>query len=87
MDKTIQKLVRIGFNQPKFYKKTVWNYAKRMMDLACLKGYAEPFDFGKGKGKYISNIEIKEVVNLLSQDRQAQEIARKFDGYRERRTA
>jgi hypothetical protein len=81
MDKTINQLVKIGFCQPRHYQKTVWNYAKRMMDLACLKGYAEPFDFGKGKGKYVSNIEIKEVVSLLSQDRQAQEIARKYGNY------
>ena len=56
-------LVRIGFCQPKFYKRSVWLKAKKLMDeLVCPAGLAKPFDFGKGKGKFSSDLSISEVI-------------------------
>ena len=58
----IEMYVGIGFCQPKFYKPEVWRKAKRVMEIACYLGLAEPFDFGRGKGKYHSGLSKSQVV-------------------------
>lgn len=57
----IYRLVAIGFCQPKFYKKSVWTAAKKLMDgVLCPNDLAYPFDFGRGKGKYSSKLSIND---------------------------
>jgi hypothetical protein len=34
-----------------------------MMEIVCALKLAEPFNFGRGKGKYISDFDIPEVVS------------------------
>jgi len=62
-EEEIENLVRIGFDQPKFYRPEVWRKAKRVMTIACSLGLAKPFDFGWGKGKYITNLSYSDVVS------------------------
>lgn len=69
--KEVESLVGIGFCQPKFYKPGVWRKAKKLMDtVVCPNGLARPFDFGRGKGKYDSELSIKDVqartIDILS---------------------
>jgi hypothetical protein len=45
--------IGIGFCQPKFYKRSVWLKAKRIMEWLCDNTpYVERYDFGRGCGKY-----------------------------------
>ena len=65
-------LVAIGFCQPKFYKRSVWLKAKRLMDnVVCKSGLGTTHDFGFGKGKFTSEHDINyvqsKVVELLKQ--------------------
>lgn len=53
--------IGIGFCQPKFYLPSAWRKAKKLMEIACSFGWAKPFDFGRGCGKYISDLDISEV--------------------------
>jgi hypothetical protein len=61
----VNKLVGIGFCQQSYYKRHVWLKAKRLMDnLVCLNGLAVPYNYGHGKGKYESELDIDEVKEL-----------------------
>lgn len=62
----IHNLIGIGFCQPKFYKRHVWTKAKKLMDEVVVpQGLAYPYDYGFGKGKYESNLEISEVKSKV----------------------
>lgn len=66
----IGEAVRIGFCQPKFYKRSSWARSKILMDTLIVPlGLAYPHDFGRGKGKYESEFDINtvvaEIVNLI----------------------
>lgn len=64
----VKTLVGIGFCQPKFYKASVWRKAKKLMDeVLCPNQLAEPFDFGRGKGKYKSIKDIKDCVKATTE--------------------
>ncbi len=59
-----EQLVNIGFCQPKFYKRSVWIKAKMIMDnVICANDLAMPYDFGRGKGKYESQLSISDVIS------------------------
>jgi hypothetical protein len=59
----VENLIKIGFCQPKFYKRSVWLKAKNLMDNVVVPaGLAKPFDYGRGKGKYTTNLSIEEVI-------------------------
>lgn len=63
----IETLIKIGFCQPKFYKRSVWNKAKAIMEqLVSWEVGVVRFDFGRGKGKYVTegDLSIKEVANI-----------------------
>lgn len=77
IDREIENLVWVGFDKPSEYRKSVWFNAKKMLMVACELGIAFEFDYGKGKGKYSSNLSIKEVVSLLQKNERAIEIALK----------
>jgi hypothetical protein len=66
MKHSTETLVKIGFCQPKFYKRSVWLKAKKLMDEVVVpNGLAEPFDYGRGKGKYTSDLRVEEVVHKV----------------------
>lgn len=49
--------ISMGFCQPKFYKPSAWNKAKKIMQELCKieengNKLVIPFDYGRGKGKY-----------------------------------
>ncbi len=49
----VSSLVTMGFCQPRFYTPSAWGKAKRFMDSVVVPaGFARPFNFGRGKGKY-----------------------------------
>jgi hypothetical protein len=61
---TTEDLIMIGFCQPKFYKRSVWLKAKKLMDAVVVpNGLARPFDYGRGAGKYATDLKIKEVIS------------------------
>ena len=58
----IRTLVGIGFCQPKFYKRSVWLKAKALMDEVIIpNGWAYSHDYGHGKGKYSTDLDISSV--------------------------
>jgi hypothetical protein len=61
----LENLINIGFCQPKFYKAAVWKKANHLMMQLCKGGKVQPFDFGRGKGKYNSNSEMKDIIKEL----------------------
>ncbi|WP_026959877.1 hypothetical protein [Aliagarivorans taiwanensis] len=70
--KDANSLVAIGFCIPRFYKPAVWAKAKRLMDnVVCPAGLATAHDFGRGKGKYTSPLDItdvqKQTLTILEQ--------------------
>jgi hypothetical protein len=48
----IDRLVWIGFCQPKFYKQSVWRKAKALMDLACDMNIGVEYRPVRGAGHY-----------------------------------
>ncbi|MAA93001.1 MAG: hypothetical protein CML21_00555 [Rheinheimera sp.] len=62
----IRSLIGVGFCQPKFYKRSVWLKAKKLMDeIVVPLGLAYPHDYGYGKGKYSSDCDIDEVKSQV----------------------
>jgi hypothetical protein len=59
----LKETISIGFCQPKYYKPNVWKESVIIMELLVNKGLVQRFDFGRGKGKYISEISINELVS------------------------
>jgi hypothetical protein len=59
----VEELIGIGFDQPKHYKPSVWNAAKKIMDECVVLGLVQPADLGRGKGKYTSKLTISQVVD------------------------
>lgn len=64
-DKELRNYICIGFCQPKFYIRSVWLKADRIMKILCKLDLAEPYDFGRGKGKYISKLSDDEIITIL----------------------
>ena len=52
MKEDINTLIRVGLCQPKYYKRSVWLKAKKIMEKLCETEYVIPYDFGRGKGKF-----------------------------------
>jgi hypothetical protein len=63
----VRDLVGIGFCQPKFYRQSVWKKAKALMnEIIIPNGWAFPYDYGFGKGKYSTDLDIETVkLNVL----------------------
>lgn len=52
-------LIGLGFCQPMFYKRNAWLKAKKIMNtLVTLNVGVIEFDFGRGKGKYMTTKDI-----------------------------
>lgn len=68
----LRALIRIGFCQKKFYKKSVWNRAKRLMDQILIPfGFAQRCEHKQCKGRYVSIensicVIIDEVADMLA---------------------
>ena len=79
LEDEIRSLVGVGFCQPKFYKRSVWLKAKALMDEIIIpNGWACPHDYGYGKGKYSTDLDIetvKEHAVLLLCDKSKEVIA------------
>lgn len=51
----IKQLIKIGFDKPKLYKRSVWNKAVKIMEFICsIDSRVERCDFGPGLEKYCS---------------------------------
>lgn len=51
----IKELIRVGFDKPKLYKRSVWNKAVKIMEFLCnLDSRVSRCDFGPGLEKYFS---------------------------------
>lgn len=61
----LKRYVNIGFCQPKFYKVSVWNRAKKLMNYLVSKKLAIKKDFGRGKGKYDSKYSVTEILKKI----------------------
>lgn len=81
VDTYIKELVKIGFCQPKNYKRTVWKYANEMMELAVDMGLAKPYDYGLGKGKYTCDGNISSVADKMVSNDDATQIAVRYVKY------
>jgi len=52
-EKEVTELVGIGLCQPKFYKRSVWRKAQKVMETLCDNSpFVERFNLGHGKSKY-----------------------------------
>ncbi len=58
--KNIERYTNIGFCQPKFYARPAWTRAVKCMEILVKEGYAVPYDFGHGKGKYMTTPKAEE---------------------------
>ena len=56
--------IRIGFCQPKFYKRSVWNKALKVMNWLVKNTNGEVFeqDFGRGKGKFATRKDVNDAT-------------------------
>lgn len=59
---TVEQLVKIGLCQPKFYTPQVWRKANNIMLECCAFGLVWPHNFGRGKGKYNTNLSTQEIA-------------------------
>lgn len=59
--KEIMQVIAVGFCQPKLYKRSVWNKAKKVMEFLCdnTDGEVVRYNFGPGMGKYMSKCDIQ----------------------------
>lgn len=65
----LEKMIRIGFCQPKFYKRSVWVKARNIMEYAIKNGaYVQYHDFGRGKGKFVVTNEFRKVIYINNYD-------------------
>lgn len=63
----VKTLIKIGFCQPKFYKPSIWRKAKSLMDeIAVPHKLARPHDYGRGKGKFTSDLGINDVWEAVA---------------------
>lgn len=58
----VMGLIRVGFDKPKFYKRSVWNSAIKVMDFLVVKTGGEISQCNKGPGmeKYTTRVVIDE---------------------------
>jgi hypothetical protein len=64
-DEEIKERIGIGFCQQKFWKRSAWDKSMKIMKIVCSLGLAKPFNYGHGKGKYTSDLDISEVVSRV----------------------
>lgn len=81
LDNIIERLIGIGFCQPKYYKATVWKYANLVMQELCNMRLVYPFDFGRGKGKYKSNADEETIYKRAKESTKIQEYSKKYLNY------
>ncbi|EGT5282748.1 hypothetical protein NMJ53_012055 [Clostridioides difficile] len=81
LNNTIEHLIGIGFCEQKYYKPTVWKYANLVMQELCSMGLTYPFDFGRGKGKYQTNIDEETIYKRAKENTKIQEYSKKYLNY------
>ena len=84
-NEVLRDLINTGFNQTRHVQPWAWRYAKQLMDRACALGLARPFDFGRGKGKYTSELHTPELATKLEHDPQAIKVASSYRASRTKR--
>lgn len=77
-EQAIDNLVNIGFDKLSAYKPHVAKSAKGVMNRAVDKGLAVPHDFGRGKGKYRTNLHQDDVALGLIDDEETRNIANRY---------
>lgn len=59
--KEIIEAIKIGFDKPKLYKRSVWNKTVKVMEfLSDNTGEIERTHFGSGLEKYVSKVEVND---------------------------
>lgn len=61
----IYEIIYLGFGQWQYIPTPLKPYIKQVMDILVEKGLAKVHDFGRGKGKYDSDLSIKEYVEKV----------------------
>ncbi len=84
-NEVLRDLINIGFSQTRHVQPWAWRYAKQLMDRACALGLARPYDFGRGKGKYTSELHTPDLAAKLEHDPQAVKIASRYRAARTKR--
>lgn len=64
-DEHIYEIIYLGFGQWQYIPTPLKPYIKQVMDILVEKGLAKVHDFGRGKGKYDSDLSIKEYVEKV----------------------
>lgn len=77
-EQAIDNLVNIGFDKLSAYKPHVAKSAKGVLNRAVDKGLAVPHDFGRGKGKYRTNLHQDDVALGLIDDEETRNIANRY---------
>ena len=77
-EQAIDNLVNIGFDKLSAYKPHVAKSAKGVLNRAVDKGLAVPHDFGRGKGKYHTNLHQDDVALGLIDDEETRNIANRY---------
>lgn len=62
----MHKYINIGFCQRSFYKPATWRFAVDIMEYLRKQGYVEAYNFGRGKGKYTSDMNTVEITNCIN---------------------
>ncbi len=63
-DKELKNYICIGFCQPKFYIRSVWLKADRIMKILCKLDLAETYDFGRVRESIFQNLVIWDLQRL-----------------------
>ena len=84
-NEVLRDLITTGFSQTRHVQPWAWRYAKQLMDRACALGLARPHDFGRGKGKYTSELHTPDLAAKLEHDPQAVKIASRYRATRTKR--
>ena len=63
----VKRFIWIGFDKPCNYKKKYWNTANKLMNKLITKNLVRSFDYGRGKGKFTSDLDINEVITKANE--------------------
>lgn len=80
----LEQLMRMGFCQPKFYKRSVWEKANALMKALEGQGLVYACDMGRGKGKWSTYFSYDYILDATIIDKEVDTILTKYDKYLKR---